>query len=337
MTSLRTDALEPGDEGHQSCAPLPSPPTLDLTLVYSVSAVPQVTDQIPAMPTIRNRFSITLPARTALGAILALAAAAGALPAAAQSVASSAAGSAANSAATAGAAVVPMPIVVGERLEYEVKFGSIRVGSGTMEVRGIEDVRGRPSYHAIFQYGGGIPFYRVNDVHQTWFDTETLSSRRFHQDIDEGNYERTRRFEIYPERGKFTENDKPEEETVNEPLDDASFLYFIRTLPLNVGDTYTLMRYFKPQGNPVVIKVLRKETIKVPAGTFETVVLQPTIRTKGIFSENGRAEVWISNDSRRMVVQMKSKLSFGSLNLYLKSTNIPATMDSSGATGAQER
>jgi len=211
-----------------------------------------------------------------------------------------------------------VPFSVGERLDYEVRFGRIRVGSGSMEVRGISSVRGRPSYHAVFQYGGSIPFYKVNDVHQTWFDVETLASLRFHQDIDEGNYERTRRFEIFPERGVFRENDKPEEPTVAQPLDDAAFLYFIRTLPLNVGDTYTYSRYFKTQGNPVIIKVVRKETVKVPAGTFNTVVLQPTFQTKGIFSEGGQAEVWITDDDARIMVQMKSKLSFGSLNLFLR-------------------
>ena len=234
-------------------------------------------------------------------------------------------GQAASSAATAYVGLPEgapqMPFSVGEKLDYEVRFGKIRVGKGSMEVRGITNVRGRPSYHAVFQYGGSVPFYKVNDVHQTWFDVETLTSRRFHQDIDEGNYERQRRFEIFPERGVYTENDKPEQETVREPLDEASFLYFIRTLPLKVGETYTYARYFKQQGNPVRIKVLRRETVKVPAGTFETVVLQPTFQTKGIFSEDGKAEVWISDDSNRLMVQMKSKLAFGSLNLYLKSHN----------------
>jgi len=114
------------------------------------------------------------------------------------------------------------------------------------------------------------------------------------------------------------EGDRPEEPTVTNPLDEGSFLYFVRTLPLEVGKTYEFSRYFKAQGNPVRIRVLRRETVTVPGGTFKTVVLQPTFQTKGIFSQNGKAEVWISDDDRRMVVQMKSKLSFGSLNLYLK-------------------
>lgn len=219
----------------------------------------------------------------------------------------------------ANAAVVPFS--VGEKLEYDVKFGSLKVGSGSMEVRDLVDVHGLTTWHTIFRITGGITFYRVNDKHESWFDVVSLTSRRFHQDIDEGSYERKRRYEFFPERGMYKEGDKPEQPTVEAPLDDGSFLYFVRTIPLEVGKEYSFNRYFNPASNPVTIKVLRRETVKVPAGTFNAVVLQPMFKTKGIFSENGRAEVWITDDSRRMMVQMKSKLSIGSLNLYLRAHN----------------
>jgi hypothetical protein len=217
----------------------------------------------------------------------------------------------------ANAAVVPFG--VGERLDYDVKFGSLKVGNGSMEVKEITEVRGRPVWHTTFRINGGIPFYRVNDLYESWFDVATLNSLRYHQDVDEGSYERRRRYEIFPERGMLKENDFPEEPTVANPLDEGSFLYFVRTVPFEVGQSYEYSRYFKKDGNPVRIRVLRRETITVPGGTFKTVVLQPTFQTKGIFSQNGRAEVWITDDDRRMMVQMKSKLSFGSLNLYLRS------------------
>ena len=101
------------------------------------------------------------------------------------------------------------------------------------------------------------------------------------------------------------------------PLDDGSFLYFIRTQLLEVGKEYTYDRYFDPEANPVRIRVLRKERLRVPAGEFDAIVLQPIIKTSGIFSEGGSATIWLSDDSRRMVLQLKSRLSFGSLNLYL--------------------
>lgn len=212
-----------------------------------------------------------------------------------------------------------VPFSVGERLEYEVRFGSLKVGNGTMSVQSVEDVRGRPSWHAVFAYSGSMLGFKVNDRHETWFDVEDLSSRRFHQDIDNPGYDRTRRYEIFPERGMFREGTKAEEPTPQHPLDDASFLYFVRTLQLENGKTYSFPRYFKAQGNPVRIRVLRREKIKVPAGEFNAVVVQPTFQTKGLFSEGGKAEVWLSDDDKRVVLQIKSKLSVGSINLYLKS------------------
>lgn len=215
-----------------------------------------------------------------------------------------------------------VPFGVGERLEYDVRFGALRVGNAHMEVVALDNLRGRPVWHTAFWVQGGNFLYRVNDVYESWMDTETLSSLRFLQDLEEGGKNTERRFEIYPERAVFIQtSDEPakEEPSVRQPLDDGSFLYFVRTIPLVVGQTYDFNRYFRPDRNPVRIRVLRKERIRVPAGTFDAIVIQPVIKTKGIFSENGHAEIWLSDDERRIMLQLKSKLSFGSLNLYLKS------------------
>ena len=215
-----------------------------------------------------------------------------------------------------------VPFGPGERLEYDVKFGAIRVGNAHMEVVGMDNLRGRPAWHTAFWVQGGNFLYRVNDVYESWIDAETLSSLRFVQELEEGGKKIERRYEIYPERAVFVQTSKKplkEEKSVSQPLDDGSFLYFIRTIPLVVGQTYDFDRYFRPDRNPVRIRVLRKERIRVPAGTFDAIVVQPVIKTKGIFSENGHAEVWLSDDDRHIMLQLKSRLSFGSLNLYLKS------------------
>jgi hypothetical protein len=221
-----------------------------------------------------------------------------------------------------------VPFGVGERAEYQVKFGKFSVGSGLMEVAGLDTVRGREVWHTIFRIRGGIPGYRVNDRLESWMDSHTLASLRHWQELSEGSRERERKFEIYP-GSTYVENDREPQPTVDLPLDDGSFLYFVRTLPLEVGQTYTFERYFRPDRNPVRIEVLRKERVNVPAGTFETIVIRPIIKTKGVFSENGKAEIWLTDDSRRIMVQMKSRLSIGSINLYMKSYQ-PAKRDSAG-------
>jgi hypothetical protein len=206
-----------------------------------------------------------------------------------------------------------------ERLEYQVKYGFLGVGSAVLEVLGMDTVRGAPAIHATFTVKGGIRVYRVNDQYESWFDPATYSTLRAVQNIDEGSYDRQRNFEFFPERKAFTENDKPEAPTVADPLDEASFIFFLRSIPLEVGQTYEFTRYFRPDKNPVRVVVVRKESIKVPAGTFNTVVVRPVIKTTGIFGEGGRAEIWFSDDSTRTLVQLKSSLKFGSLNLYLRS------------------
>ena len=227
---------------------------------------------------------------------------------------------ASSASTTADAADVPFG--VGEKSTFEVRFGALRVGSGSLELSGIEMVRGREAWHATFTVQGGTFFYRVNDKYQSWIDRENLHSLMFIRQIEEGQRRRTQSYDIIPERGIYIERTRQKTETdktVAEPLDEGAFLYFVRTIPLKVGETYDFHRYFIPDRNPVRLHVLRKEKITVPAGTFDAIVVRPVIKTTGIFSEKGQAEVWLSDDSTRKLLQVKSRLSFGSLNLYLTS------------------
>jgi len=211
-------------------------------------------------------------------------------------------------------------LMVGERLEYDVRFGKLRVGRGSMEVRETTDVRGREAWHTVLAIRGGIPFFRVDDRLESWIDTRSFTSLRLSQHTSEGRYHRERQVEFFPERTTMLESGESaqEEATVDEPLDEGALLYYLRTLPLNVGDRYSLDRYFRPDRNPVRLDVVRRERIEVPAGTFETIVIRPTIRSSGIFSENGQAEVWVTDDSRHLMVRMTAKLSFGTLSLSLR-------------------
>jgi hypothetical protein len=228
-------------------------------------------------------------------------------------------------------ALARLPFKNGEQLQYQVKYGFLGVGNATLQVLGLDTIRGTPAIHAQFTVQGGIRIYRVNDRYESWFEPASYTTVRTIQHIDEGSYDRDRRYEMYPERQMMSENGKPDTATVAQPLDEASFLFFLRSIPLEVGQTYQFDRYFKPDRNPVTVVVERREQVKVPAGTFNTIVVRPAIKTSGIFGEGGRAEVWFTDDSTRTLVQLKSKLKFGSLNLYLRNRQIGAPW--AGAAG----
>ena len=182
-----------------------------------------------------------------------------------------------------------------------------------------DTVRGQATYHAAFRIDGGMWPFAVHDEIDSWFDPGTLATVRFTQNIHEGAYQANRLFEVFPGRARYIQVGAGDTERVSvpAPLDDGSFLYFLRTLPLTVGSEYHCERYFQPEANPVVIRVVRAERITVPAGTFDAVVLAPLIKSRGIFSEHGRAEVWVRADGAHEILQMKSHLDFGSINLYL--------------------
>jgi hypothetical protein len=216
-----------------------------------------------------------------------------------------------------------VPFGVGERFTYEVKLGPFKAGRGSMEVVGLDTVRGRVAWHTVFHVKGGLLGFKAENTMESWIDTLNLTSLRFTQDFEQTGKDRDKRYEIYPDRAVFQDGDKAEQPSVPDPLDDASFIYFVRTVPLEIGRTYSFDRYFRPDRNPVRIKVLRRETVKVPAGTYQTIVVQPIIKSKGIFSENSKAEIWFSEDVNRIMVQLKADRPFGSLNHYLNSATPP--------------
>jgi hypothetical protein len=220
----------------------------------------------------------------------------------------------------------PHPYGPGEKLVYDLAVGGAKVGTGSMALVQGEEIDGHETYHTTFDIKGGFLFFKVNDRLESWFEPASATSHRFHQLINEGSYHKERYFEIYPDSAKLHQRGFEQKESVPEPLDDASFFYFVRTVPLNIGETYTYTRYFRPEKNPVIVKVLRREKITVDAGTFNTIVLQPIIKSGGLFAEGGEALIWVTDDDRRIMVQLRAKMPvLRSLDLFLKSYTPPAS------------
>lgn len=210
-----------------------------------------------------------------------------------------------------------VPFGVGERLDYRVKFGPLKVGNAYMTVDGVELVGGHPTYHLYSVIEGSTPFYKLVDKQQSWLDVFELASRRYLQDSKQGSYERYRVYEFDLDNLVYEQNNGETGEIPAEALDDCSFVYFVRSLALEVGETYEWNRYFRLDRNPVILRVLRRENVKVPAGEFAVIVVRPIIKSGGIFSEGGEAEIYITDDERRLPVKLVTKLKVGSVILEL--------------------
>ncbi|HEX6307449.1 MAG TPA: DUF3108 domain-containing protein [Longimicrobiales bacterium] len=217
--------------------------------------------------------------------------------------------------------VASVPFGPGEKLSYRITYGILgKRGNAFTEVKAVESIRGNPAYHLAFHMKGGALGWNMNDLQESWLDVQELYSHRFKQDLNQSTYERLRTLDFYPAERVWRRVEKVDSGRLASdlPLDDVSFLYWSRTLPLEVGNTYEFRRYFKEDGNPVVLRVLRRERVKVPAGTFNTIVVRPIIRTSGLFSDGGQAEVYYTDDDRRLIVLVKTRMSIGTMQLQLE-------------------
>lgn len=216
------------------------------------------------------------------------------------------------------------PFGAGERLEFDVRFSGLRVGRASLEAVGVVPLRGQAALRTVFTLRGGTWFYHIEDVLESWLDTARVQSLRFVQKNHEGSFRLDRTYDLFPERRAYRESaDTADQPSVADPLDEGAFLYFVRTLPLEPGRTYEFARYFRPDRNPVVIRVLRRERVRVPAGTFDAIVIQPIFKSRGLFAEGGEAQLWLRDDPSRIVLQMTSRLPVGTLSLVLTSFRPP--------------
>jgi hypothetical protein len=204
---------------------------------------------------------------------------------------------------------------VGERLQYEVRWGLWTLGTAELTVVGIDTIRGTPSAHIRFHILGSNYMYRMDNRMDSWVALSDTTSRRFTQDFKENKKERHAWYDILPDSGYYREKGadslaapiKKSLEDVKRPLDDVAFFYFVRTMQLEPGKRYDIPQYFRPDRNPVTLDVKSKDTLDVPAGKFPSVVVQPIIKGQGILKEASDARMWLSDDDRHLMVQLKSK------------------------------
>jgi len=213
-----------------------------------------------------------------------------------------------------------VPFAVGERLVYGARYGPFSVGTATMQVAGIDTVRGVESVHFVFLIDGGALWYHIHQNLESWVGRRDFHSRRFVNQTEEKGKSWERRFEIYPDSGFYREaGHDTTVATVADPLDDAAFLYWIRTVPLEVGKKYEYNRYFRPERNPVIVEVLKREKVGAAGRKWNTIVVRPRIPNGGgIFAEKADARMWLSDDSLRVMVALQSNFSFGQVTLKLK-------------------
>lgn len=175
--------------------------------------------------------------------------------------------------------------------------------------------------------GAVTMLFPVVDRFQAGFDTKTGCSQGFSKQLQEGRRKVTGDLKFDYSQGKQTLLEKnlvkgtQKEQTASIPscvTDSLSAIFYAASQPMVVGGTVKFPLADSMRTVTVVMKVEAKEEIKTPAGTFQTVRVQPTA-DEGVVKNRGHIWIWYTDDARHMPVQIRAHLFLGTITAHLQS------------------
>ncbi len=172
----------------------------------------------------------------------------------------------------------------GEEIVYAVhssRFGNI--GQAVLRVDA-DTVGASPAYRLSFDFSARVTLFKVSDRTRSWLDAEQLSTLR---------YSKT---ESSPLGSRKEDVRVGDDVATDQPLDELSFIYFIRALDLQPGDSITINRHFDPRRNPVRITSLSPRYYEMRV---------PDSRQK---SGTSRLRFLIGSDATRLPLRIESDM-----------------------------
>ena len=216
------------------------------------------------------------------------------------------------------------PFQIGERLIYNVSFTGITAGQASLEVVNDTVVNNYHQLHIRFKARTTFPvssIYTINDQVDTWLDSKYLYTKKLTKNIREGNYKNDSYTIIdYDQSIAITNGDTV---IIDQFLRDSySLFYFLRTIPLIIGETIDFTAFDGKIITPFQVITKTKETINTMAGTFPCLVVKPFREGTTLLKNKGDMMIWFSDDKIRLPIQIRIKLKYGSMLLKLKDINL---------------
>jgi hypothetical protein len=162
--------------------------------------------------------------------------------------------------------------------------------------------------------------FPVHDRFESRFDPRTFCSLSIFKHSEEGSHKRETSIHFDYARKKSALDEKNlktgETKHVENDLsgcaaDVITGFYYLQSLPLQLGSTY---EFPISDGKTAIVRatVEKREQVKVPAGTFQAVLVTAEA-ISGSLRSKGKVWVWYSDDASHIPVQMRAKLGWGTL------------------------
>jgi hypothetical protein len=213
------------------------------------------------------------------------------------------------------------PFRSGESLKFSVQYGFIKAGHAYLEVPSVRDWNGRQVYTLVARAESNAffsRFYKVRNRIESFWDKDGLYSWRYAENRREGGHREKNEIVFDHERHEARYLDGRIFPIPPQVQDALSSFYFTRCQALPIGGSIVFDYHASRKSMPLEVKVLGRERVETPAGTFECVAVEPILKAGGIFKNKGRLVIWLSDDERRLPVMMRSKVAIGSISVILQ-------------------
>jgi hypothetical protein len=212
----------------------------------------------------------------------------------------------------------------GQTYVYSVEWHLFSAGTASVKL-GLD--AGQQHVTAIANSAGvANALYKVQDHFEAFFDPHTFCSQRLSKHTEEGSHSRQTDLRFDYSRNKSVLDEKNlktgEQKHVENDLpgcvsDVVTGFYYVASLPLQPGNTYTFPVNDGNKTTEVRARVEGREQVKAPAGTFETVRVKAEA-ISGALQGRGTVWAWFTDDANHTPVQMRSKLGWGTLLFRLQ-------------------
>ncbi|HTH52770.1 MAG TPA: DUF3108 domain-containing protein [Edaphobacter sp.] len=175
--------------------------------------------------------------------------------------------------------------------------------------------------------GGVTMLFPVVDRFLSSFDNKTGCSAGFSKQTLEGRRKISSELNFNYKDGKQTMVERNLVKGTTKQLsasipacvtDSLSAIFYVGSQPLIVGQDFRFPLADSMRTVTVTMKVEAKEEIKTPAGTFQTVRVQPTA-DEGVVKNRGKIWIWYTDDARHIPVQVRASLFWGTITARLQS------------------
>lgn len=221
------------------------------------------------------------------------------------------------------------PFWVGETVVHDVHYFKISAGTLTLKVDPFAQVNGAKAYTLVTHIKTYDNFSRfvhaVDDKVVALLDFEELIPRVYTLHVKETNQAREVRSFFDFEKlqanvweKKVTKKNGAEEKTMKWEIlpysqNVFSAAFYMRLFKWEDGREYAFRVADDKENLVFKGKVLRREVLETQIGPMKAIVIKPEITLKGNFKPIGDILMWLSDDERKHILRIESKIKIGTL------------------------